>query len=85
MKLLICRKCKAVFNLVPNKIKICDCGESRGSYVDDLNAIYEGPAVPLGIDNFSLRDAYRKPSISKKGKRFDAFIIPDNCETFVKK
>ena len=56
MKLLMCLKCGDIFNLA-RKFKSCECGESGGLYVDDLNAEITGECIPLGISNPSFRRA----------------------------
>lgn len=57
MKLLYCRSCHDVFSL-GYKLKQCSCQETGGLYTDELNAIYFGDALPMGLDSFSLDDAY---------------------------
>jgi hypothetical protein len=43
-----------MINLHANS-KSCDCGKTKGRYLDSLNAIYTGRyAVPVGIDNYSF-------------------------------
>lgn len=69
----------------------CVCGKSWGRYRDEINAVYGGDAVMLGIANSSLRealDAQRRlgdlqpmPGIPVPGRLFDAFIIPESAPT----
>ena len=57
MKLLLCLKCNDIFSL-DLKMKKCSCGKTKGQYIDNLNAIYEGDsAMPIGISNPSLKEA----------------------------
>jgi hypothetical protein len=82
VKLLLCLKCKDVFNL-NYALKKCSCGEVEGKYLDKLNATYKGEnAVPIGFDNFSFADAIRNQPIEGMGERFTAFTIPKDCPTF---
>ena len=37
-----------------SKVKSCGCGLCKGKYIDDMNAIFLGPAIPFAIDNYSL-------------------------------
>ncbi len=84
MKLLFCKNCGNIFNL-DHKEKVCQCGNARGRYIDNVNAIYSGnDAVPLGIDNFSFANAISNQPKDGRGKRFDAFVIPKKCNTFVR-
>lgn len=84
MKLLFCKACQDLFNLAATE-RVCRCGETRGRYVDDLNAIYSGgPAVPIGIANGSLVQAISNRPPYGSGYRFDAFVIPITAPTFKK-
>jgi hypothetical protein len=86
MKLLICTSCNDIFSLSKEK-KICSCGETSGKYLEDgLHAVYSGKyAIPLGIDNLDLIWALANRPKSGDGKRFSSFVIPEICNTFVKK
>src|SRR4051812_43674668 len=54
MKLLYCKKCADVINLMKHT-KACSCGKTEGRYIDENNAEYSGDdAVPFAIDNFSF-------------------------------
>ena len=84
MKLLYCRKCHHVFSL-SEWDSVCLCGATKGRYhLNGLNAVYSGDyAVPLGFANTSLLDAIRnQPQGPGPGKRFEAFVVPVECETF---
>lgn len=84
MKLLLCLECDDVFNL-DYKIKTCQCGETKGKYIDSLNAVYQGEhAVPLGFDNFSFARAINNQPEFSPGEKFVAFIIEKECPTFEK-
>ena len=72
MKLLFCRSCLTVHSLTTSP-RSCDCGKSTGYYIDSVNAVIKGPAVPLGFANSSFIQA-----INNKGTDFTAFTIdPD--------
>jgi hypothetical protein len=49
---------------------------------DDLNAVYGGDAVPLGIANSTLHTAIACQPEGGRGKYFEAFVIPKQCSTF---
>ena len=81
MKLLYCNNCQDVFRLYKTT-KTCHCGATGGHYkVDGLNAIYYGPAVPLGFTNTSFVAAIRNQPEWGKGELFTAFAIPKVCPT----
>ena len=86
MKLLLCKKCTSIFNLTRNT-KSCDCGESKGYYTDNLNAVYSGPSIPIGFANNSFLGAIRiqeilnnaegdNPDVCCNGEEFTSFVIP---------
>lgn len=80
MKLLLCPDCGDVFNLSSAE-KSCTCGTTRGYYVDNLNAVYEG-GIPLGFTNSTFLNAVRTQPQSGLGREFTAFVIPKECPTF---
>lgn len=80
MKLLLCHECGDVFNL-KSEVKTCSCGQTRGQYTDDLNAVYDG-GIPLGFANSSFLEAVIAQPESGLGKEFTAFVIPRECSTF---
>ena len=85
MKLIFCKKCRSVISLSYKK-KTCDCGDSWGMYKKDgLNAEYGGNAVPIGFINYSFNEAIKKQPLTGLGKVFTAFIIPVECDTFIKR
>lgn len=87
MKLLMCLDCGDVFNL-SKKEKQCGCGKTKGRYIDNLNAEYEGNSQPIGFANGSFRQAFQLQRIENelrepkrnneccKGVEFTAFFIP---------
>lgn len=83
MKLIFCKRCEDVIKCT-NKCRTCQCGASGGQYLDDLNAVYWGKAVPLGFANSSLVYALRNQPQRGDGCRFEAFVIPKICPTFTK-
>ena len=83
MKLIFCPKCQDVVK-GEYVIRTCKCGASSVQYIDDLNAVYCGEAIPLGFANTSLAGAIvRQPTIGM-GREFTAFVIPKSCSTFKK-
>ena len=91
MKLLLCTKCKSIFNLSETEEKTCSCGKTKGKYKTPSQAEYEGEyAVPISIGNNSLFDALedqketRTSSLFYKA-RFEAWVDPLNSTSFVKK
>lgn len=81
MKLLLCLKCNDVIKL-DTLTRSCKCGAISGRYLDDLMAEYEGDyAIPLGFDNVSLVRAIEQQPQNGCGKRFEAFVIPKECDT----
>ncbi len=83
MKLVYCTVCGDVFSLRYD-YKKCTCGASGGNYLDDgLTASTKGPVIVLGFDNFSFKRARQLRPKSGKGKRFTAFVIPQECDTVI--
>jgi hypothetical protein len=83
MKLIFCTECHDIIRLT--KVShTCTCGKSRGIYLDDVQAEYYGPAVPLGIDNTSFINAVMNQPDRGMGKLFTGFVIPVECKTFKK-
>lgn len=86
MKLLYCTKCHDIILLRKGVRRFCECRKTKGIYIDDLNAEYDGEhAVTLGIDNQSFFTAMTDQPTEGYGERFEAFVIPKSCPTFVKK
>jgi hypothetical protein len=66
MKFIVCKECQDVVRLVIGE-RSCQCGKSKGSYENQLNAWYSGPCVPIGFDNRSLNVAMQKqPAITER-------------------
>lgn len=78
MKLIFCPKCADLFRLV-HKYRACECGKSAGHYVDDLDAITYGEAIPVGFANYSFIEAIKNQPNKGMGKEFTAFVIPKHC------
>lgn len=84
MKLLFCKACQDVIRLISTERR-CRCGKTRGRYVDDIHAVYSGrDAVPLGFKNSIFAWAVTKQPDHGDGLKFDAFVIPMECNTFKK-
>ncbi len=72
------------FRLYENFERTCNCGKSKGMYLDIINAKYSGPCIPLGFINESFLQAIKYQPEEGLGRRFAAFIIPKQCDTFIK-
>lgn len=88
MKLLLCPKCGDIFNLNMT-MKICSCGNTKGRYNDNINAIHIGDGIPLCISNPSIREAimFQKHKDVKYpdefyGEKIDSWVCPANSTTF---
>jgi len=84
MKLIYCQKCGHVLSLTDGHWRVCECGQCGGRYLkDNLHAEVFGGAscVPLAFGNPSFREARRHQPEGKWGTRFEAFVIPKNCQT----
>lgn len=84
MKLIFCPKCEDIVKCQKSG-RTCQCGASGGRYIDNLNAVYWGEAIPLGLANSSFVTALRLQPENGLGSRFEAFVIPKTCLTFIKK
>ena len=81
MKLLFCKHCEDIVKL-SYATRYCQCGATGGHCkVDGLNAVYYGPAIPLGFANSSFRKALRSQPEFGKGTDYKAFVIPKVCPT----
>jgi len=81
MKLLYCNTCRDIVKL-SRTTRTCQCGATGGHYKEDgLNAIYYGPAIPLGFANSSFRDARDNQPEFGMGTVYNAFVIPKVCPT----
>ena len=81
MKLIYCPECEDIVRLWPEGTQECLCGESNGCYVDEINAVVGGRAIPIGIDNHSFAQALADRPKDGAGRRFEAFVIPEQCDT----
>ena len=75
MKLIFCPDCEDMVKLLIGEMRHCKCGLSGGMYIDNVNAVIEGKAIPIGLDNHGLVTALLIHSKTVPCK-FDAFIIP---------
>ena len=83
MKLLLCNTCGDIIQL-SKTTTTCQCGSCGGHYKEDgLNAIYYGPAVPIGFHNSSFTDAISNQPEYGNGIEFTAFVIPKVCPSMV--
>ena len=81
MKLLFCNTCKDIVKLTKTT-STCRCGATGGHYKEDgLNAVYYGPAIPLGFTNDTFIDAIRNQPEYGDGYRYTSFVIPKVCPT----
>lgn len=80
MKLLFCPDCKDVKRLHFNKT-YCKCKKSWGRYINEIDAVINSNAIPLGFDNPSLAFALGLRPMEGRGRTFDAFVIPKKCQT----
>ena len=81
MKLLYCNTCRDIVKL-SYTTRTCQCGATGGHYkTDGLNAVYYGPAIPLGFANGSFHEALGNQPEFGKGTNYNAFVIPKVCPT----
>ena len=81
MKLLYCNNCRDIVKLY-RTTRTCHCGATGGHYKSDgLNAIYYGPAIPLGFANGSFHEALGNQPEFGMGTDYKAFVIPIVCPT----
>lgn len=80
MKLIFCPICHDVVRLVSHE-RACICGKSWGQYINQIDAIIGGEATPIGFNNASFADALGNQPPSGLGERFEAFVIPEVCDT----
>ena len=85
MKLLFCKNCADIFSISTQKVKTCSCGQTKGKYLDQLNAVYTGRfAIPMGISNPSFIKAIKRFNHDGGGDNFTAFLISDAAPSFRK-
>ena len=84
MKLLYCNTCRDIVKLY-RTTRTCQCGATGGHYKQDgLNAVYYGPAIPLGFANGSFHEALDNQPEFGMGTNYNAFVIPKVCPTMVR-
>jgi hypothetical protein len=81
MKLIFCEYCKDLFSLRPDKMRLCECGQSYGRYTDNINARIGGFAIPIGFDNGEFLSALKVRPWDGMGVEFKAFVIPKHVST----
>ena len=82
MKLIYCKKCLTITSLT-RQSRVCPCKSSGGRYEPEgLSAIYWGEAVPLGVLTLTFELAIKNQPKTGLGRGFDAFVIPEECDTF---
>ncbi len=82
MKLIFCPYCTDVVRLFPGEWRRCKCKKVGGTYKEDgLHAEITKKAVPLGFNNYQFLLAMSNRPKEGMGERFEAFIIPDKCDT----
>ena len=60
MKLIYCTECDSVIRLITSAVRSCECGNAKGVYSDDINAIFTSSNenyLLIGFSNPSLRTA----------------------------
>jgi hypothetical protein len=77
MKLLFCPVCMDLFKLRSEK-RFCSCGASAAHYVDDVQAMYYGEAIPVGISNDGFQRAFWNRNKNHDQLNFGAWIIGDS-------
>ena len=83
MKLLYCNTCRDIVK-ISYATRTCQCGATGGHYKQDgLNAVYYGPAIPLGFANSSFHEALDSQPEFGMGTNYNAFVIPKVCPTMV--
>tara|TARA_R110001599_G_scaffold6739_1_gene33644 strand:+ start:684 stop:1052 length:369 start_codon:yes stop_codon:yes gene_type:complete len=83
MKLLYCNTCRDIVKL-SRTTRTCHCGATGGHYREDgINAIYYGPAIPLGFANSEFHTAIEGQPEYGDGYRYTSFVIPKVCPTMV--
>ena len=77
MKLLLCAKCFDVISLREDVVRRCACDATGGRYVSIKTGEAEisGPAIPLGIDNNSLKYALQRHDHTKQAHWFEASVL----------
>lgn len=91
MKLIFCTECQTTLTLRPGKVRACECGNVKGTYVNDLDAHFVAKTERyflIGYANSSFQqaifDCNRFSEPGGRGTEFTAFVIPQPCPTFIK-
>ena len=84
MKVLFCGACHDLFGL-RDYYKSCDCGRTKGRYVDTSNAVYSGnAALPLGIANQDFTSAVARLAKGKASALRCWVESPSHAPTWTK-
>lgn len=82
-------ECQHNFNISTKHVRSCECGNVKGMYVDDLNAVFTAKTdryVLIGFANYTLQkavsDYFKYGSEDGWGLNFTSFVIPEPCKTF---
>lgn len=82
MKLIYCQECQSIFSLHLSTRTFCLCGESSGGYVNGTdNAWYDGPCIPLWLNDQSLQIAIENRSKPLQ-RSFSVFVAADGETDF---
>jgi predicted nucleic acid-binding Zn-ribbon protein len=101
MKLLLCIDCGDIFKLSPKREKSCDCGKTKGKYLNERDVEISGNCMPIGFANSQFGTAVRtqrmldeemsrtykdrKINTDGMGVRFEAFVIPSYSKSIIRK
>lgn len=81
MKLIFCPECHDVIKMSFNT-RYCECKLSWGKYLEDgLHAEIGGKTISLGFNNTDFVRAIQSRPKAGLGIRFEAFVIPEKCDT----
>ena len=83
MKLLYCKDCSDLIELNLNE-RTCICGKTKGRYIDNVNAVYSGNCIPMGVNNNFLLVARRLYEEFPGNYSIELFTIPEDCKTMKK-
>lgn len=85
MKLLYCTKCNMAFSLKVDEWRRCECGETRGRYVDQMNAEYYGEhAIPFAVDNASMSARIHGPEkMPQHNEMYDKWWGPGKIQAWL--
>lgn len=75
MKLIFCPVCSDVVKLKAERIP-CECGHSWGLLAEDGIAEIAGEAIPFGITDSSLIEAYKNYHVAGSGMALTSFVYP---------